>query len=195
MKHLLLLLLVISLYLRATAQKPEKELSPLKLKGALTCFYKQKYTVSERNKFYPFSISDTIKIVSFRFHRQNYPIKGDSVLTDSLIEVRVLTKSAVNTMTDILYNNFYKKRPNYGTVTQCFFPRNAILFYDKSGALKESILLCFQCDRHQESSDKVNFGSECTQKMELLRQFFVSSGLKFGTDKTIDLYPGEDPEE
>jgi hypothetical protein len=30
--------------------------------------------------------------------------------------------------------------------------------------------------------------------MEKLRQFFVSSGLKFGTDKAIDIYPGENPE-
>ena len=57
-----------------------------------------------------------------------------------------MTKTETNELTDILYNNFYKKLPNYGTLTQCFFPRNAILFLDKSGYLKEYILICFHCD-------------------------------------------------
>jgi hypothetical protein len=172
-----------------TAQS--KEIKPKKQKGNLNCIYKQKYSVTQRDKFYPFSIADTIKFVSFRHHRNNYPIKNNILSTDSLVEIKVLTKNETNGLTDILYNNFYKKNPTYGSTTQCFFPRNAILFYDKSGHLKESIVLCFHCDRHQESSDKIDFGSDCTQKMEKLRLYFIALGLNFGTDRNINLYPGE----
>lgn len=195
MRPLLLILFVVGQFQSLTAQPTEKKIRLPKPKGDLNCFYKPKYSATERNQFYPFIIADTIKIISFRHHRHNYPIKSDTLIIDSLTEIKALTKSEINSLTDILYNNFYKKRPNYGSLTQCFFPRNAILFFDKSGKLKESILLCFHCDRHQVSSDNINFGSDCTQKMEMLRQFFVSSGLKFGTDKTIELYPGENSDE
>jgi hypothetical protein len=173
------------------AQTNAKEIKLPDPKGNLNCFYKPKYSEVQRNQFYPFNIADTIKLISFRYHRHNYPIKGDTLLIDSLIEVKVLSKTEINKLTDILYNNFYKKQPNYGSITQCFFPRNAILFYDKTGHLKEYILICFKCSNHKESSDKIYFGSDCSQKMENLHQFFISSGIKFGTDKTIDLYPGE----
>lgn len=195
MKHFLLILLFVVQVHNLTAQTSAENIKLPKLKGNLNCVYKAKYSSTQRSQFYPFNIADTIKFVSFRYHRHNYPIKGDTLLIDSLTEIKTLTKADINDLTDILYNNFYKRQPNYGSLTQCFFPRNAILFFDKAGQLKESILLCFHCDRHQESSDEINFGSDCTQKMEKLRQFFITSGVKFGTDKTIDTYPGENSDE
>lgn len=195
MRPLIIILFIVGLIQSLAAQTTVEKVKVQKPKGDLNCVYKPKYSPTKRSQFYPFNISDTIKLVSFRYHRHNYPIKGDTLSIDSLTEIRTLTRVEINTLTDILYNNFYKRKPNYGSLTQCFFPRNAILFYDNAGHLKESILLCFHCDRHEESSEKINFGSDCTQKMEKLRQFFVSSGLKFGTDKTIDIYPGENHEE
>lgn len=195
MRTLILLFFILGHIKSVTAQTDVEEVKLLKPKGDLNCVYKPKYSATQRSQFYPFNIADTIKLISFRYHRHNYPINGDTLLVDSLIELKTLTKADINNLTDILYNNFYKQQPNYGSLTQCFFPRNAILFYDKAGHLIENILLCFHCNRHEESSDKINFGSDCTQKMEKLRQFFVSSGLKFGTDKTIDIYPGENSDE
>ena len=195
MRPLILILFIVGQIQSLTAQTTVEKVKMSKLKGDLNCIYKKKYSTIQRSQFYPFNISDTIKLVSFRYHRLNYPIKGDTLFVDSLTEIKTLTEAEINNLTDILYNNFYKRQPNYGSLTQCFFPRNAILFYDKDGHLKESILLCFHCDRHEESSDKIDFGSDCIQKMEKLRHFFVSLGLKFGTDKAIDKYPGEKPDE
>ncbi len=110
---------------------------------------------------------------------------------DSLIEIKTLNKDETNDLTDILYNNFYKKRPNYGHITQCFFPRNAILFLDNAGSLKEYILLCFHCDRHEQSSENIQYGDDCAEKMEKLRAFFILKGITFGTDTSIERYPGE----
>ena len=189
MKSLILIIFLVVQSKTVTAQSPSNKIkSPT---GDLNCLYKQKYSKTKRSAFYPFNIADTVKLVSFRYHKHNYPVKGDTLIIDSLIEIKTLTTTETHNLTDILYNNFYKRKPNYGILTQCFFPRNAILFLDKGGRLKEYIFLCFQCDRYELSSETVDFGDECTQKMEKLRQFFVSAGLRFGTDMTIEAYPGE----
>jgi len=192
MKKLILVSFIISLSQIVNAQASIEQIKIPKLKGDLSCFYKSKYSEAERNRFYPFNISTTIKIVSFRHHRLNYPINGDSLLVDSLIEIKTLTKADKSKLTNIIYNNFYKQKPNYGSITQCFFPRNAILFFDKSGRLVESILLCFHCGNFKLSSDKIVMGDKCSQKVEKLRKLFVEFGLKFGTDNAIIEYPGED---
>ena len=191
MKYLLLISLLIGQFKPSIAQSSIHGNKAQRLKGDLDCSYQPKYSAAQRNHFYPFNLFDTVKLISFRYHFNESPIKGDSLLLDSLIEIKTLTKPEVSSLTDILYNNFYKRSPNYGTVTQCFFPRNAILFFDKSGKLQEYILICFHCDRHKESSDKIKYGDECTQKIEKIREFFVSKGLKFGTDKAVETYPGE----
>ena len=191
MKLLLLILVLVGHLQSVTGQTTGKQIKIPKPKGDLNCVYKSKYSAIQRDKFYPFSITDTIKLVSFRYHKNNYPLKGDTILLDSLVEIKTLSKDEVDKLTDVLYNNFYKRQSNYGSMSQCFWPRNAILFLDKTGHLKEHIFICFHCDRHQESSDKIKWGDECSQKMEKLRHFFMLAGLKFGTDKTVDLYPGE----
>ncbi|MFT3935842.1 MAG: hypothetical protein QM726_19595 [Chitinophagaceae bacterium] len=192
MKSILFLILMMGQGTFLTAQKTVRKISVPKLKGDLNCFYKRKYSPIQRTYFYPFNIKGSIELVSFRYHKRNCPVEPGALLTDSLIERKVLSLTEIDSLTDILYNNFYKQRPNYLSLTQCFSPRNAILFYDKAGRLKENILLCFHCSRHEESSDKVNFGSDCIQKLEKIRQFFISVGVHFGTDIENNFYAGED---
>jgi hypothetical protein len=195
MRPFLFILFVVGHIISVTAQ-PKPELVKLpKYRGDQSCVYKTKYSVTQRNQFYPFSLADTIKLVSFRYHNHNYPIKGDTVLVDSLIETKVLTEAEKNSLTDLLYNNFDKQHPNYGSIISCFTPRNAILFTDKSGQTKEYILICFHCDNFEASSNKVTLGDDCTEKMEKLRQFFITKQVVFGTDKEVDLYPGEESDE
>jgi hypothetical protein len=156
------------------------------------CYYNLKYDVSKRLSFYPFSVADSVVLVSFRHQLDNYPIKGDRIVADSLIQRKHLSNAAIEELTDILYNNFYIKHSNIGSVSQCFFPRNAVLFYGKRNRLKESILICFHCTRYESSSGKYKlFGDDCDQKMELIRGFFIRQGVAFGTDTEVDSYPGE----
>jgi hypothetical protein len=173
-----------------TSNAQEKRIPLLTQKGDLNCRYINKYSEQKRLQFYPFNISDTIKLVSFRYHMDKSPINKDSLVTDSLLEIKTLKPYEVNKVTDILYNNFYKQSPNYGVSMQCYLPRNAILFY-KDGQLKEFIEICFHCSNYELSSNEMNMGDECTQKIEKLMKFFASSGIKFGTDNKIESYPGE----
>lgn len=193
MKLIILLLLFIGNFDGLAAQANSDKNKLPKLKGDLTCYYKQKYSADQRGQFYPFSVADTIKLVSFHSHYDNYPVKGDSLVVDSLIEIKNLMQPEVDTLTDILYNNFYRSKPNYGTRTLCFSPQNAILFIDKKGQLKESVLIGFSCRMYETSSLKVNMGDNCREKMDKLRLFFISKGLLFGTDMNMEL-EGEKPE-
>ena len=127
-----------------------------------SCYYNAKYHLSKRLSFYPFSVADSVVLVSFRHQLDNYPVKRDRIITDSLIESRQLSTAAVEEFTDIIYNNFYVKPGNIGSIRQCFFPRNAVLFYGKRHRIKEAVLICFHCSRYESSSGKYRlFGDDC----------------------------------
>ncbi|ANE51606.1 hypothetical protein SY85_14960 [Flavisolibacter tropicus] len=119
-------------------------------------------------------------------------MKGHTVVKDSLIETVVLKKNEVDLLTDILFNNFYKTKTKVRVITQCYEPRNAILFIDKKGILRDYILICFHCDRYDLGSNQLkDIGDECYGKTEKLRTFFKEKGLLFGTDMSVNSYPGE----
>lgn len=171
------------------AQKQPKLLS---IKGNTNCVYKAKYSAKQRHQFYLFNTANTIKLISFSYKNSKYPFTNDTLINDSLIEVKTLSKIETDQLTDIIYNNIYKKNPNYGTIRQCWIPHNAILFLDKQGKLKEFISICFHCDRYKGSSEKINLGDDCDQKMGKLRLYFVSLGVKFGTDPNIEYGGGQE---
>ncbi|WP_153797572.1 hypothetical protein [Foetidibacter luteolus] len=193
MKLLTLTLFISALFTDATGQKIADSSKRSIYKDYQKCKYVSKYTPAQRSRFYPFSIGDSVKLVSFRYHRNNCPVQEGKIFEDSLIEQKVLNTTELEKLTDILYNNFYYRQPQccVSSITQCFFPRNAILFLDRTDQLKESILICFHCNRIEKSSEAMILGDNCNGKMEKLRQFFISSGIEFGTNTTIDIYPGE----
>jgi hypothetical protein len=156
-----------------------------------SCIYQQKYSDSARNSFYPFNSAAKVKLVSFRYHYNNFPITKNRYKIDSLREVKTLSPKEVSTLTDILYNNT-RKDTSFDVESLCEFqPRNAILFFDTAGTLKEWILICFHCEDYEKSSAAVAFGVDCQEKLERLRKFFVAKGVKFGTNRNIEKYSGE----
>lgn len=189
MKFTFILLLLLEGYC-VNAKNQNDSFSVIPLKGNLNCLYKNKFPAEKRKQNYPFNIADSVKIVSFRYHYNNCPIDSNLYVVDSLIEIRTLSTPEVDEMTDIIYNNFYKRKPNYFEVN-CFWPRHAILFMDTTGNIIESVLICFSCDRYELSSKEINFGDDCLQKMGKLKAFFKRKGIKFGLDKEHGLYPGE----
>jgi len=155
------------------------------------CVHRNIYTETHRSHFFPFNVADSVKLVSFRYHNNSYPIKKGYIINDSLIEQRLLTKSEVNQLTDIIYNTGVKKNNGIASLTECFWPRNAVLFIDKSGQLRAYVLICFHCNRSENSNDGMRPWDDCYQKSEMIHQLFISAGIKYGTDLTISNYPGE----
>ncbi len=156
------------------------------------CIHKSKYTITQRLRHYPFNRSDKVILASFRYHDKNYPIKNGKVIYDSLIEHKILSKQEVIELTDVIYNNVYKKFSGVGSITMCFFPRNAIIFIDKNGNAVETIWICFQCSRYESYSDRFGLlANNCEQKLDLIKKFFVKQRLDYGTDGNRTNYPGE----
>jgi hypothetical protein len=181
-------ILINSAYGQTPVSKHKKQID---VPWDLTCVHRNIYSLDLRLKKYPFNIADTVKLVSFRYHNNNYPIQKGHITSDSLIEEKILNSEEIGNLTDILYNYVPRKESNFGSETQCFFPRNAVLFIDKHGMVKEFVLICFHCSRFESSSDNWWDWTNCDQKSEKIHQFFISAGIKFGTDKSIMEYPGE----
>ncbi len=113
---------------------------------------------------------------------------NDTVCYSKLIEIKKLTFSQVDKLSNIFYNYGYKKvsaGKGIGAISLCYFPRNAILFLDTTGTVFEYIEICFECNRTKESSSKVSLGEMCSQKMKLVKDFFKVSGIEYGITKGL----------
>jgi hypothetical protein len=145
-------------------------------------------TFKARLKNYPFNISTQIQFVSFIDSTRienSLPTVNDTICYSKLKEVKTLTFTYVDKLTDIFYN--YGFRGTTYTISQksCYNPRNAILFLDNKGKAFEFIEICFECSRIQESSEKISVGDLCDQKMGMLKELFKKVGIEYGITKGL----------
>lgn len=149
---------------------------------------------SSRLKNYPFNLATQIQLVAFTglmpvrsgdsvYVNKGLPRVGDSICYSRLAETRILTFSEIDSLTDILYNYGYGGRVRYGSIDMCYDPHNAILFIDKNGKTFAFIEICFMCSRTEESSEKINLGEMCDQKMQMIKNFFKGAGIEYGVTK------------
>ena len=155
------------------------------------CVQRYKRPLSERLKHYPFNLSKTIKLVSYFaqpssqdstiFVHNGLPLDFDTVCYSKLNEIITLNSAQIDTLTNILYNTGFRGNTFIVTEIKCYEPRNAILFIDSLVKTFAYIELCFGCDKYEVSSNKIYFGEVCKQKFDLLRHFFLSAGVYYGT--------------
>ena len=166
------------------------------MERSIDCIKHTSKTFTARLKNYPFNRATQIQLVSFKsnadtlsgwYYKDSLPRKNDTVCYSKLYELKNLSFSQVDKLTDLLYNYGYRMRLKddgliyVATSPQCYNPRNAILFLDSAGKVFEFIEICFQCQKTRESSGKINLGVMCNQKLDLLKSFFVRTGIKYGT--------------
>jgi len=160
------------------------------------CIKKISRTFTTRVKNYPFNISTQIQFVSFMgssrtvdnevvYTNDSLPRINDTVCYSKLHEIKTLTFSQVDRLTDILYNYGYRGTIYTMSTAMCYNPRNAILFIDSSGKAFEFIEICFECDKTRESSDKISLGDLCDQKMSMLKDLFKKTGIEYGITKGL----------
>lgn len=122
------------------------------------CVKKTNKTFAERLKKYPFNLTTQIQLVSFKGgvdtsqlqdmkNLDSLPRLNDTVCYSKLTELKSITFSQVDKLTDILYNYGYGGAVYIGSISLCYFPRNAILFLDKNGKVFEYIEICFECSK------------------------------------------------
>lgn len=170
------------------------------------CTFTNQYTVAQRLKKYPFS--KAVKILAVSYYAFDGPVTdildslGNPLFKDTivnkglqickqrlnysnLIEVKRLTESSISRLSNILFNTDYKVKMGINTFGEgaCFEPRNAIIFFDKKGKVFDYLEVCFACENYSSKSDKINVGTICTEKYDLLRKYFISVDVKYGTKK------------
>ncbi|MEA5260748.1 hypothetical protein VB264_23315 [Arcicella aquatica] len=156
----------------------------------LKCVPLNKYSAVQRKQFYPFNQSSLVKIISFKEY-----INIDTLITGvtestifadlqnqpKIFESFTLNQKQLNELTYILYNYGFKTK-KYEEESMCYYPRNAIVFYDKKGLPFEWIELCFECNGYKKTSKQVKTGDFCIGKYELLKHFFKKHKIHYGID-------------
>jgi hypothetical protein len=155
------------------------------------CLHRNKYNAAERLRFYPFGRARFIKIVSFpasaygapkrRHFAIGLPLKKRKIDSTYIKEAITLTSAQTDSLTEIFYNTGYSGPVHSTSESQCFMPRNAVAFFDKKGKLLAYINISFACQMYTASSKRINIGELCTQKYELIKKFFISAGIWYGT--------------
>lgn len=138
------------------------------------CFYRPKFTAEERMKNYPFRDAAQVILTSYEGGLDGKEPRGPD------LERIVLRKSQIDSLTDVLYNNFYRGKFLTSEVMMCFNPRNAIVFVDASGKEFERADVCFECLNYETAPVTLRFGDDCNWKVNHLDSFFVSCGIKHG---------------
>jgi hypothetical protein len=110
-------------------------------------------------------------------------IKKKRLDHSTLFGSKTLNQAQINKLSNILFNYNYAGMRNYTPAIPagCFFPRNSIIFLDKNDKVIDHLDICFSCGVGESPSYKINVGVECTQKYDMLSNFFVSVGIPYGT--------------
>jgi len=193
-------------------EPPSKEIGDV-LEKRMVCVYRNLYTPEARLRFFPFNEYKKIILISFELPEASpdiiiydthkplikapYKKEVDLALLSKtqkldqtrIKEKKILSAFEIDKLTDILYNFDYKSTKSYKGLRiadegySCYNPRNAIVFLDEKGLIAEYIEICFECHRREESSEKIKTGEFCTEKYDLIRKYFYTAGIKYGTSK------------
>ena len=149
------------------------------------CNYKNTYSTQDRNSFYPFNQASKILLISFDDPNvvvNSLPVNNKILDSSKVKEIKSLTVNEINNLSDILYNNSFinNKFPKIANEASCYNPRNAILFINEKAEVYDYIEICFTCNRIEFSSKKIKVWDNCTQKNNLIKEFFKSMGFKIG---------------
>lgn len=164
------------------------------LYGDNSCFLRYNVSTDERKNIYPFSNATQIKLVSFEYDANRIADDG-YMFSNSLHrfvpvqykESILLNTAQIDSLTNLLYNYDFRIIPNIRNTPKCYRPRNGIVFYDADGTQFAAIEICFECQRFMTFPKKVVLPEQrsmttdfCTQKSDMLRDFFKSNGVLYG---------------
>ncbi|WP_417367128.1 hypothetical protein [Flavobacterium beibuense] len=224
MKALLPLLFIV-LTLQYTHAQDDEDAFPYDSLQTYTCGWNKHLTVEQRNAIFPFSESKRVVLIAYPNHlfmvnkinEDSLDIAAASkyyrsqVLSKWIVEdddrKRVyfsteeieLTKTGINQLSNLLFNyttDKEKKGPISVSMTGCYEPRNAILFFNEKNEIIACIEICFECSSISAIKGKNDLiysallefimdsdDSSCIEKFTLLHSFFKAQGVKFGIEE------------
>lgn len=165
------------------------------------CAHVTKFDSVQLLKFFPFNKAKSVRLISFENPEPDKTIEYtsseiktetlkksaplDSLEYTNIKEKALLDKTELIALADLLYNHGYGGPVFTVSEYKCYLPRNAILFLDENDKTLAYIELCFECKGNRLSSDKVEAGEFCTQKYDLIKNFFAKQGIKYGISEGL----------
>lgn len=201
MKRIICISIILLFSLNTFAQKSKTENRPpppprndKKERQNHNCAKNRNESLEVRLKNFPFSKYSEIKLVSFQPQKDKYgdmimsnygvPIANDTICYSRLEEVKTLSHSQIDTLTDIFYNYGFRGKISLMWESLCFIPRNAILFLDSNEKVIAYISICFECEVIRTSSEQIDFDL-CEQKVSMIKNFFKKTGIEYGITKGV----------
>ena len=169
----------------------------------------KKYSTAEILKTFPLGKATKVKIISYNtdfrgeFALTPPPpnIKLDSIqlkdyydnlkkpikLTETISkgnfkeikESKTLNIPETLQLSKVLFNTCGKFSGNNREVSMCFFPRNAILFYDENDNVFDFLEICFECHRMESLSENATeINGMCSSFYTKLEKYFKDKGLQ-----------------
>lgn len=129
----------------------------------------------------PRTKEDSIKLNEF-FNRPK-PIDFREIIEHQsekgITEAKTLNLQEISKISHIIFNTCNKYYITLNSLSGCFFPRNAIVFYDEHDRIFEIIEICFQCNNVESyPSNFLNWENTCEFVYPELEKFFQSKGLQ-----------------
>lgn len=195
----LTILLLLSLQTFAQKKKGNTEYRiPTKLDASIAeenykCVFRNTYSQEQRSQFYPFNKASRILLISYNdttVVENTTPVENKKLDLTKIRETIVLSQVQVDSLTSILYNVGVKSSDYWFQMgdpgRKCYNPRNSIIFLDENQQAFEYIEICFECHQDRLSSEKIKNWTLCESKFELLQDYFLWTGIKFGTIRRTD---------
>ncbi|MFL9833172.1 hypothetical protein [Chryseobacterium terrae] len=129
----------------------------------------------------PQTKDDSIKLKEF--YNRSKPIDFREILESpfekDLIKYKTLNLEEISKLSHIIFNTCEKYYITMRSQVGCFFPRNAIVFYDEADKVFERIEVCFECGNLESyPSEFLNWKNTCEFIYPELEKFFQSKGLQ-----------------
>ncbi|MFC3158296.1 hypothetical protein SAMN05443633_110171 [Chryseobacterium arachidis] len=129
----------------------------------------------------PPPIGDSIAIKNYE--NRKFPVKLSDILSDENLngaqQQKNLNLIEIKELSNIIFNECGKYMMGLISTSGCYFPRNAILFYDEDDKIFGYLEICFQCGGF-ESDPKNLFDNDlvCDDIYNKLEKFFNKTGVK-----------------
>ncbi|MGE8431268.1 hypothetical protein [Chryseobacterium joostei] len=131
----------------------------------------------------PVTKQDSINLNTYYENLKKYKsVEIEDLIKESspkgIQESKTLTFTEISELSDVLYNTCHKYYVSYTSQSGCFFPRNAILFYDEHDKVFAYFEICFECSGIESSpKDMMDSFETCEFLYPDLEKFFKNKGL------------------
>lgn len=133
---------------------------------------------------------DSIQMIDYYKNAKRPVVLKDIIDSNSevgIVEMKTLNLKDISELTDIYYNTCSKYTFESQVGNKCFFPRNAILFYDQNDKIFAFTEICFQCEGTQSFPENIfNKNEICEFIYPALEKFFTDKDIQTQSNRTLN---------